>query len=117
MQKTKKIDVKKSINKEIKRRTALLEEKKIDMKNVKLGTRMRDTVTDFEGIAIARVEFLNGCIQYMLKPKIDKEGKSQDAIAVDSQQLIIIDDGILTPEKKIEEKKPIGGIMSDIPKM
>jgi len=32
MQKTKKIDVKKSINKEIKRRTALLEEKKIEEK-------------------------------------------------------------------------------------
>jgi hypothetical protein len=88
----------------------------IDMKHVPLGTRMKDLVTGFEGIAIARVEFLNGCIQYMLKPqKLDKDGKTIEANAIDSEQLRIIDTGISKKEKV--DKEPTGGIMPDTPVM
>lgn len=31
---------------------------------IELGSRVRDMVTGFEGIAMARVEYLTGCTQY-----------------------------------------------------
>jgi hypothetical protein len=89
---------------------------KVD-KETPLGIKMKDTVTGFEGIAIAKVIYLNGCVQYSLKPKIDKDGKIQDAQTFDSQQLVILDEGILTPEKKNEVKKPTGGDMPDTPRI
>lgn len=101
---------------------------KIDMNHVPLGTRMKDLVTGFEGIAIARVEFMNGCIQYMLKPqKLDKDGKTLEASAdvydyhkyqvIDSEQLVVVNSGIAKKEEKEhKEKKSTGGIMSDTPK-
>ena len=45
------------------------------MKKIKLGNQVKDIVTGFEGIATAKVEYLNGCIQYYVKPKIDEDGK------------------------------------------
>lgn len=70
----KKTTTKKSRKKEL--RTATMYET--------LGVRVRDMVTGFEGIVVARVEFLNGCIQYMVKPnKLGKDGKQINADAID----------------------------------
>lgn len=35
-----------------------------DQYEIELGTLVRDVVTGFEGIAMARVEYLTGCTQY-----------------------------------------------------
>lgn len=80
-----------------------------------LGTRMRDRVTSFEGIAVAKVIFLNGCVQFSLKPdRLDKDGKTMEANTIDSQQLEVVNEGI-NKTKKVEEKKPTGGDMPDAP--
>jgi hypothetical protein len=84
-----------------------------EIKHVPLGTRMKDTVTGFEGIAVAKIEFLNGCVQYNLKPKLDKDGKIVEAQMFDSQQLIVVDDGLAKAKKK--DEKPTGGDMPDAP--
>ena len=56
-----------------------------------LKINMRDqvecTVTGFTGTVIGSTEWLNGCIQYAVKPKVDKEGKIVEAEWIDSQQL------------------------------
>lgn len=40
---------------------------------IKLGDKLRDRLTGFEGIAVARIEYLNGCVQYELAPAALKE--------------------------------------------
>jgi hypothetical protein len=62
---------------------------------IKLGSKVRDVVTGFEGIAVAKVEYLTGCTQYGIAPRIDKDGKPQDAIYVDEARLEIVDGGVL----------------------
>lgn len=67
-----------------------------DLKNIPLGTKLRDKVTDLEGIAIGRIEYLNGCVQYSIKPKIGKDGKVNDGEWVDSQQIEIVKENAIS---------------------
>ena len=60
---------------------------------IKLGQKVRDIVTGLEGVATARIEYLNGCVQYCIKPPI-RDGKSSDAEYIDHQQLEVVDDGV-----------------------
>ncbi len=66
-----------------------------------LGQRVRCIVTAFEGIAITRVEWLNGCTQYLVKPlcvqKADEALKMPDGNYIDDNQLELVDEGILDP--------------------
>jgi len=65
---------------------------------IPLGSRIRDRVTGLEGIATARVHYLNGCIQYCLAPQISGEDKTKvPAIHyIDIGQLEVLDSGIIT---------------------
>jgi hypothetical protein len=60
---------------------------------IKLGYRVRDIITGFEGIATARVEYLNGCVQYCVKPPM-KDGKQVESEYFDHQQLQAVDAGV-----------------------
>lgn len=64
-----------------------------------LGEQLRDTVTGLVGIATGRIEYINGCTQYSLRGKVDKEGKVPDQHWVDSQQLIRVGAGIKVKQK------------------
>ncbi len=68
--------------------------------NITLGNKVRDKSTDFEGIATSRLEYINGCVQYCVQPPVDKEGKRQDGIYLDSQYLEVIGNGIAVEAKK-----------------
>jgi len=74
-----------------------------------LGKKVRDKVTGLVGIAISRLEFMNGCIQFCVKPPVDKEGKIREGEYIDHQQLEIIEDAV---EPKMSKT---GGIMPDTP--
>lgn len=76
---------------------------------IKLGNKARDKVTGFEGIAISKIEYLNGCIQFCIKPKSDN-GKMPGGEYIDIQQLEFIDDGVAV------EAKPTGGENMGAPK-
>ena len=52
-----------------------------------LGDKVRDVVTEFEGAITARLEYLNGCLQYQVKSKHMKDGLPVDALWVDEEQL------------------------------
>ena len=42
-----------------------------------LGSQVKDKVTGFEGIAVSRIEYLSGCVQYGVRPRyIEKEMKN-----------------------------------------
>ncbi len=87
---------------------------------IELGQKVKDRITGYEGIAIARLEYINGCIQYCVKPnKLDEKGKIIEGEYIDVGQLEIVGDGISLSAKdwgapNINEKVN-GGIMSDKP--
>lgn len=78
-----------------------------------LGERVEDLVSGIKGIVIARLEHLNGCIHYGIKPKADKDGKDVEATYIDSQQLVKVDEGI---RKKIVQNNT-GGSLAGVPKL
>ena len=77
----------------------------MEMKEFELGVTLRDRVTGFEGIAVCRTYHLDGCTQYGLAQRVDKEGKKRDTEWFDWQRLEQVDKGILG---KIS-KDPNGG--------
>jgi hypothetical protein len=59
--------------------------------DVELGAYYKDTVTQFEGIATARYEFLNGCVRVLLETLDGGEVKEH---AFDVQRLQRLHSGI-----------------------
>jgi len=80
-------------------------------KIIDLGDKVRCKVDGFEGIATSRVEYLNGCVQYGVRPNVDKDGKRVDVSYIDIEELEVVE-----PEKNKASKEPNGGYMSDHPK-
>lgn len=78
---------------------------------IKLGKKVKDIVTGMEGIATARVEYLNGCVQYCVRPPIDKDGKLQECMYIDVQQLEVIGEGVTVGSVST------GGPQRDCPKV
>lgn len=75
---------------------------------IELGNKVKDIVTGFEGIVVARVEYLNGCIQYCVKPKA-KDGKMEDGQYIDEKVLEVVDKGVSVRMSRT------GGPMPDTP--
>lgn len=80
------------------------------MISIPLGSKVKCKVTGFIGIAVTRVEHLNGCVQYGVKPKMRKDEKLPDTEFFDIGQLEIVGDGV-----KIAPKKT-GGMSKDLPR-
>lgn len=78
---------------------------------IKLGQRVRDEITGFEGTATARAEYLNGCIQYCVQPTELEKGQMIESQYIDVGQLKIV------KEKKAVDivSKSTGGLMSNTP--
>ena len=54
---------------------------------MKLGARVRDKVTGFTGVVTQRVENLNGCVQFTVRPPMDKDGKLGEFYCFDAPNL------------------------------
>lgn len=80
------------------------------MSEIKLGNKVRDKVTGFTGIATAKIEYINGCIQYCVKPKVAKDNTMSEGEYIDIDELEVIRGGI-----KIKST-PSGGPQRDCPK-
>ena len=57
---------------------------------VKLGSRVRDNITGFSGIATGRTEWLFGCTRICVEPEKLKDGKPVDAVWVDEQRIEVL---------------------------
>ena len=80
---------------------------------IKLGMKVRDTVSGFEGIVTAITEWLNGCVRVSVQPRVDKDGKMPDNVTFDVEQLVEIDVKIC--KKKIDVKlEKTGGDRPDV---
>lgn len=79
---------------------------------IELGKEGRDKITGFKGIIVAKIEFLFGCNQYGIAPRMDEIGKIQDTHYFDEGRIEIIGDGIKPEDVQVEKK---GGINRDAP--
>lgn len=82
---------------------------------IELGNKVRDRVTGFEGIATAKILFLNGCVQFCVKPSLSKaqinKGEYTEGQYVDVGQLVFVSKGLV----ELSGEKDDGGMMSDMP--
>lgn len=64
---------------------------------IELGDEVKDVVTGFQGIAVARTMWLHGCARVTVQPKgTDKNGKRYENDTFDEPQLEIV------KKKKVE---------------
>jgi hypothetical protein len=70
---------------------------------IKLGAEYKDKITDFIGVATGYVQYITGCNQVLLTPKVGKDGDKKNGEWVDEQRLerfgdkvIILDNGRAT---------------------
>lgn len=81
------------------------------------GERVKCLVTGVEGIVTARADYLNGCVNYCVKPPVDKDGKVIEGVWCDEPQLALVDSGIaqLITDNLKEAAKPYSGGPQDTP--
>lgn len=70
---------------------------------IELGQKVKDTVSGFIGIAVARHIYFQGCERITVQPSVDKDGKLPDTATFDEPDLIAIE------EKKLKGKNDTGG--------
>lgn len=80
---------------------------------VKLGARVRDSVSGFVGIATTRMTFFNGCVQYTVVSAVDKDNKPRD-MQLPSNRVIVVDAGLNAPEPKPGTGGPITKAMRPV---
>lgn len=66
---------------------------------IKLGDKVKDTVSGFVGIATARAEWLNRCIRINITAQKLKDGKSVDEW-FDEDSVVKVGAGVNKPKKK-----------------
>ena len=67
-----------------------------------LGHRVQDSVTGFKGVATSVSFDLYGCIQILVNPGMDKDGKLQDQTWFDSNRLEVLPDGPVMERPQFE---------------
>ena len=85
-----------------------------ETKNIEyLGKEAQDLVTGFKGIITSKWQSLFGTDESLIKPKVDKDGKSQKSFWIKDGRIEIIGKGI-SPEE-VQTKKT-GGPQPDAPR-
>lgn len=82
--------------------------------DIKLGNKVKDSVTGLEGIVTQKVEHLNGCVQFCVQPK-KKTGTDgmPDGYFIDFQRLTVIGQGLAKETaavNAITKKQPGGAV-------
>jgi hypothetical protein len=63
---------------------------------IKLGSKVRDVISGYEGIAVARNQHLNGCIGICIEGPLARDDKGvvrRDDLWVDEQRVAVIEVG------------------------
>ncbi len=79
---------------------------------VGLGQKVRDRITGFEGIVVARTEWMYGCIRITIQPRgLTDDGKPIDSHTFDEPQLEVLADEVIytIPSNKPDRPVPTGG--------
>lgn len=77
----------------------------MNKQKINLGDEVKDTITGFKGIAIARTTWITGCCRINVQPKgINKDGKLFEIESFDEPMLEII-----KPKKPKKINRKTGG--------
>lgn len=57
---------------------------------IALGDIARDTLTGFEGVVVAKTNWLHGCTRWTLQPRKLEKGKLQETQSFDEPQLELV---------------------------
>lgn len=68
----------------------------------RLGLEARDLITGFTGLITARVQFITGCNNYKISPKVGKDGEAKEGVMFDENQIEIIGQGVHIPGTNTE---------------
>ena len=75
----------------------------VKKKEIQLGDTVKDIHTGFTGVAVIKLIFINGCIQFEVAPKVNKKNELQESVGIDIQSLKVV------KRKTPPRKKPTGG--------
>ena len=75
---------------------------------ITLGRRVKDSITGYEGIAVARTLWLYGCIRIGVQGDLNKDGKVPDILTFDEAQLNVIPKPMNKVNKKDKVQPPSG---------
>ena len=70
---------------------------------MKLGQEAKDKITGFKGIVLGKCEYITGCNQYLIQPKVKKDGEHVSGHWIDEDRLEA------TKAKPISIKNQING--------
>ena len=68
--------------------------------DIPLGSKVKCMISEFEGIAVCKTFYLNGCIAFLVQGKADEKTGTSFTEWVDQSKLEVISDGILPKYKK-----------------
>lgn len=57
---------------------------------IKLGSKVRDVITGYTGIATGRVEYITGCDQLLVSPPVKDGGEFVESKWLDKQRLVAV---------------------------
>ncbi len=80
---------------------------------VKLGSKVKDSITGFEGIAIARSEWMYGCTRIVVESQTLKDGKPIDGQWFDEQRIETIQEGVLAVDEEKDCAIQLGQMVKD----
>jgi len=78
---------------------------------IKVGSKVKDSITGFTGIVIARTEWLYGCVRLTVEPIELIQGKPVDAHSFDEQRLELLEEK--KPEVSKDSRATTGGPHDD----
>lgn len=58
------------------------------------GLRVKNVATGFTGLVMGVSQYTNGCVQFLVKPPVDKEGKAVEGVWMDDNDLVVVDKGL-----------------------
>lgn len=58
---------------------------------INLGDEVKDSITGFQGVAVACTTWLHGCRGITVQPtKLDKDGKTKETQTFDEPQMVVV---------------------------
>ncbi len=82
-----------------------MSEKTLEDHGIEFGSKYRDIVSGFEGIAVAVHSYMNGCVQVSLSPKVTKDKKKPESWSFDIQQVEKCSAGHVLPKLRKNREK------------
>lgn len=77
------------------------------MTEIKLGQKVKDSLTGNTGTVVARTTWLHGCVRVVVQPEGSKDGAPLDVFSIDEPQVVVIDKKPAPKARPSHGPKPI----------